>query len=206
MKNLVLFTSTSSSEATNSNGLGSMDSLKQLFSNPVLYIVVGVLVALLIVIYFIKRFVKAKPNTSTIIIRKGRVRAILDEKNQTYFLVPFIDSIGAIVSNEEKEFSSDKLFINNGPDSLYKISYTLKYKITNLEGFYQFINTIDNLLPTKLNDELRFYADKGNALVLIKEYRDNIDVIINVINQAVKPFSIEVTDFKINIIEPIGQR
>ena len=48
---------------------------------------------------------------------------------------------------------------SSGPDALYKINYTLKYKVTNPKEFYKFINNINNLLPTKLNDELRLYAD-----------------------------------------------
>lgn len=61
---------------------------------------------------------------------------------------------------------------SSGLDALYKINYTLKYKITNPKEFYKFINNINNLLPTKLNDELRLYADQGNALVLVKDYRE----------------------------------
>lgn len=48
---------------------------------------------------------------------------------------------------------------SSGLDALYKINYTLKYKVTNPKEFYKLINNINNLLPTKLNDELRLYDD-----------------------------------------------
>ncbi len=92
----------------------------------------------------------------------------------------------------------------SGPDALYKINYTLKYKVTNPKEFYKYLDKIQNILPVRLNDELRLYADQGNALVLIKEYRENTKSIIEVINKAVAEYSIEVTDFKISIIEPMG--
>ena len=94
---------------------------------------------------------------------------------------------------------------SSGPDSLYKINYTLKYKVTDPKEFYKYINNLNNLLPIKLNDELRLYADQGNALVLVKDYRENASIILEVINKAVKEYFIEVTEFKINIIEPMGK-
>ncbi len=62
------------------------------------------------------------------------------------------------------------------------------------------------LLPVKLNDELRLFADQGNALMLVKDYRENTNKILEVINKAVQEYSIEVVEFKINIIEPIGRK
>lgn len=61
---------------------------------------------------------------------------------------------------------------SSGPDALYKINYALKYKATNPKEFYKFMNNINNLLPSKPNDELLLYADQGNALVLVKDYRE----------------------------------
>ena len=200
----LLLTSTSNPD-NNGSGSGSVESLKKLFTNPVLYIVLGSIVLLCIVIYLIRRFVKARPNATTIIVRRGKVHKVLDKNNPKYFCVPFVDSVGAIITDDEKSFSSDKLFINNGPDALYKINYTLKYKVTNPKEFYQYLDKLESLLPTRLNDELREYADKGNALLLIKDYRDNTETILNVINQTVKEFAIEVTEFKINLIEPMGK-
>ena len=182
-----------------------MESLKKLFTNPVLYIVLGCIVLLIIVVYLIRRFVKARENAATIVVRRGKIYKVLDKNNPKCFLVPFMDSVGAIITDSEKEFSSDKLFINNGPDALYKINYTLKYKVKNPKEFYKYLDKIQNILPVRLNDELRLYADQGNALVLIKDYRENTKSIIEVINKAVAEYSIEVTDFKINIIEPMGK-
>lgn len=64
---------------------------------------------------------------------------------------------------------------------------------------------MQNLLLVTLNDELRLSADQGNALILVKDYRETADKILEVINKAVSEFSIEVTEFKINIVEPIGR-
>ena len=203
--NQLILTSTSSSQGQGTSG-GSIESLKKLFTNPVLYIVIGSLILLMIVVYLIRRSIKAKPNATTIVVRRGHIHRVLDEKNPKYFLVPFVDSIGAIITNSEKEFSSDKLFINNGPDALYKINYTLKYKVTNPKEFYKYINNIKNLLPVKLNDELRLFADQGNALIIVKDYRNNTSKILEVINKAVEQYCIEVTEFKINIIEPMGTK
>ena len=93
---------------------------------------------------------------------------------------------------------------DSGPDALYKINPTLKYKVTDPKEFFKYLNNIQNILPVKLNDELRLYADQGNALVLVKDYRENASIILEVINKAVKEYFIEVTEFKINIIEPMG--
>ena len=202
--NLLLILSSASSEGSGSGSSGSMESIKKIFTNPILYIVLGALVLLIIAFYLFKRFVKATPNATTIIVRKGKIQKILDENNPKYFMVPFLDSVGAVIVHNEKEFSSDKLFINNGPDALYKINYTLKYKILDPVKFYPYIDKVQNLLPTKLNDELRLYADNGNAMVLIKDYRSKANEILEVINKAVAEYQIEVVDFKINLIEPMG--
>lgn len=90
--------------------------------------------------------------------------------------------------------------------TLYNINYTRKYKITNFKEFFKYIDKIQNLLLVKLNDELRLYADQGNALILVRDYRENANKILEVINKAVSEFSIEVTEFKINIVEPIGRK
>lgn len=205
--NLYLFLSGASS-ASSGGGSGtsdsSMESLKKIFTNPILYIVLGALVLLIIAFYLFRRFVHATPNATTIIVRHGKIHKVLDENNPKYFMVPFRDSVGAIITEGEKEFSSDKLFINNGPDALYKINYTLKYKILDPKEFYPFINNIQDTLPVKLNDELRLYADQGNALVLVKDYRENASTILSVINKAVEDYHIEVTEFKVNIVEPMG--
>ena len=201
----LLLTSATNSSSSQGSGSGTMASLKKLFTNPILYIVLGCIVLLIIVVYLIRRFVKARPNATTIIVRHGKIYKVLDKDNPKYFRVPFIDSIGAIITDDEKSFSSDKLFINNGPDALYKINYTLKYKVTDPKEFFKYLNNIQNILPVKLNDELRLYADQGNALVLVKDYRENASIILEVINKAVKEYFIEVTEFKINIIEPMGK-
>ena len=48
---------------------------------------------------------------------------------------------------------------HSGLDALYKINYILKYKVTNPKEFYKYLDKIQNILPVRLNDELRLYAD-----------------------------------------------
>ena len=60
----------------------------------------------------------------------------------------------------------------SGPDALYKINYTLKYKVTDPKEFFKYLNNIQNILTVRLNDELRLYADQGNVLVLVKDYKE----------------------------------
>lgn len=201
---LRLFASTSEGGAGGS--ADSIESLKKIFTNPVLYIVLGALVLLLVGIYLIRRFIKARPNAHIIVVRHGRVHKVVDEQNPKYYLVPFLDSVGAIITDDEKEFSSDKLFINNGPDALYKINYTLKYKVLDSKEFYPHINNLENVLPTKINDELRLFADEGNALTIVKEYRQSERTIIGIINKVVEQYHIEVIAFKVNLIEPMSGR
>lgn len=194
-----------SSADSSSSGSGSMESLKKIFTSPILYAVLGGIVALIIIVYLIRRMVHATPGAATIVVRGNKIQKVVDEKCPKYYLVPFRDRVGAIITDGEKEFSSDKLFINNGPDALYKINYTLKYRILDPVAFYPYLNQIQDLLVAKLNDELRYFADQGNALVLVKDYRENADKILEVINKAIAEYQIEATSFKINLIEPMGR-
>ena len=191
-----------------SSGSGNQDptkSLKELFTNPILYAVLGGIILLIIVFYLVRRFVKAKPNASIIVLRGGKVYKVIDESNPKCYLVPFRDSVGAVINHDEKEFSSDQLFINNGPDALYKVNYTLKYQVKDPKAFYPYIEKLPILLPKKINDELRLYADEGNALKIVKDYRQNEKVIIDLINKAVEECQIEVGSIKVNSVEPLGR-
>ena len=127
---LTVLSSVASSEAASSSSsgggtAGATESLKKLFTNPVLYIVLGALVLLIIVVYLIRRITKPAKNATTIIVRGGQIHKVLEENDKAVFLVPFRDSVGAVITHTDKEFSSDQLYINNGPDALYKIHYTL---------------------------------------------------------------------------------
>ncbi len=201
MNNLIL-------QATDNpnQGGGTKEQLMKILKSPVLYIVLGAIVLLIIVFYLVRRFIKAKPNAVTIVLRKGQIHKVVDDKNPKYFLVPFIDKVGAIISLNERELTSDKLFINNGPDALYKVNYTLKYKVTNPVEFYKYNENINNLITKKLNDDLREYADQGNALVLVKDYRVNSDLILSLINKAIEEYQVGALSFKINLIEPMGRQ
>ena len=198
----------SSSESSGSSG-GSTEklfnALKNMVKSPIFYIVIGALVLLIILIYFLRRIVKPRNNAITVIVRKGNIHKLVDDKSSSYFMAPFVDRIGAVISLNEKELSSDKLFINNGPDALYQINYTLKYKVIDPKDFYKYNDNIDNIVIAKLNEDLREFADAGNALVLVKEYRQNNVKILELINKAVQSYSIEAVSFKINLIQPLGR-
>ena len=184
----------------------ALDKIKEVFTRPYVYIVLAAIVLLIVAFYIIRRFVKAKHNASIIIVRDGKIYKVVDECNPKYFRVPFKDTIGAVISHDDQYFSSDKLFINNGPDHLYKISYTLTYRVDDPKVFFKFVNKINEVLPVRINDELRLFADKGNALAIVKDYRTNSDKLLEIINNSVKDCSIKVSEFKINAIEPIGNK
>ena len=201
---LLILSAASSDSSSSGSGAGATESLKKLFTNPILYVVLGAIVLLIIAFYLLRRFVKARPGAKTIIVRGGKIHKVLDENNPSYYLVPFRDSVGAVIGSDDHTLSSDKLYINNGPDTLYKINYELTYHVTDAEGFYPFISNIQDKLPSSLNDALRAYADEGNALVLVNEYRQNEDKILKVINKAIEQYHIEATAYKVNFIEPMG--
>ena len=206
-----VLTSTSNSENT-SEASGSerlSQALKVLISNPIFYVIIVAIVLLIILVYLFKRIVKAKPNSKIIIVRKGQIFRIVDDANPRYFLAPFVDSVGAIVSLGERTMTSDRLFINNGPDFLYQINFTLVYEVVNAEEYYKEYNNVGGNFEQKMiiciNDHFREYADKGNALVLVKDYHNHIDEILDLFNEAISPLSVRALSFKINFIQPIGK-
>ena len=192
----------SSGEGTASSAERLTETLRNMVKSPVFYIVIAAIVLLIIAIYLMRRIVKPTPNVVKIVVRGGKIHKLIKDNSPTYFLVPFRDSIGAIISLDEKELSSDQLFINNGPDALYKVNFTIKYKILFPELFFPYRENISKLLIAKINEELREYADEGHALEIVKDYRANIQKIIALINKSAKDFSVEVVDFKVNYIEP----
>ena len=208
--NLFLLFSSVDTVGESNNGGGTADkmgeTLKNMVKSPIFYAVIGGLILLIIVVYLLRRIVKPRANAVTVVVRKGVINKLIDEKSNKYFLVPFTDRVGAVISLGEKELNSDKLFINNGPDALYQINYTLKYKVVDPEGFFKYNDNIGNLIINKLNDDLREFADAGNALVLVKDYRDNASKILELINKAIESYSVEALSFKINLIQPLGRK
>ena len=192
----------SSGEGTASSAERLTETLRNMVKSPVFYIVIAAIILLIIAIYLMRRIVKPTPNVVKIVIRGGKIHKLIKDNSPTYFLVPFRDSIGAIISLDEKELSSDQLFINNGPDALYKVNFTIKYKILFPELFFPYRENINKLLISKINEELREYADEGHALEIVKDYRANTQKIISLINHSAKEYSVEVVDFKVNYIEP----
>ena len=179
-----------------------MNAMKEMVKSPIFYIVIGALVLLIIAVYLFRRIVKPSNGVIKVVVRSGKIYKLIDENSSNYFMVPFRDSIGAIISLDEKELSSDQLFINNGPDALYKVNFTIKYKILFPELFFPYRENINKLLISKINEELREDADEGHALEIVKDYRANAQKIITLINHSAKEYSVEVVDFKVNYIEP----
>lgn len=210
---LMLLAETSApAENSSSGGSGAgsaeklTEALKGMVRSPVFYIVIGAIVLLIVAFYLYRRIVKPQANTATVVIKGGKIYKIVKENDNKHFMTPFVERNGGTISLNEQEFTTDKLFINNGPDALYKINYTLKYKVTDVEGFYKYSSNIQNLITSKLNDDLREFADAGNALVLVKDYRSNAEQILALINKAIEGYSVQATAFKINLIEPLGKR
>ena len=206
--NYFLLSSTSSSteSSENSNSLDkTIETLKGLIKNPIFYIVISVLVLIVLIIYLLKRIIKPKPNHVTVVIRKGKVFKMVDEKSSIYFLMPFVDKVGAVLFLGEQELTSDKLFINNGPDFLYQINFTIRYKVADSIEFYKYSENIENSVIKKINEDLREFADAGNAPIIVKEYRANYPQILELINKSLQSFGLETTSFRINLIQPLGR-
>lgn len=210
MNNLFLILSNTGSSTEPASGSGSTEkiteALKNMVKSPIFYIVIGAIVLLIIAIYLLRRIVKPSAGVVKVVVRHGNIYKIIDEKSQNYFMVPFTDSLGAIVSLGDRELSSDKLFINNGPDALYMINYTLTYKIVGIEKFFKYRDTFQNDIAVKLNDGLREYSDNGHVNELIKDYRSHSNDLVSVINGFVEEFGVEASQFKINFIEPLGKK
>ena len=206
MNYLHVLTSTSQAATDETNeSSGTMERLLEIFKNPVFYIVVGAFVALIIVVYLLRRFVRANPGHVVVVVRKGKIRKLIGENDKTYYRVPFMDSVGAVIQLNGNEFTSDKLFVNNGPDHLYKFNYTFAYDVVNPELFYKSIDGVQEKIEKQINDSLRLFADNGNASKLINDYRSEEKAILDVITEAMSQYGIEASSFKVNFVEPIGR-
>ena len=203
-----LFLSEITSESQDGGGSSEriVAILKNMVKSPLFYIVLAVLILLIVLVYLLRRIVKAKPNTVVIVIRKGKISKIIDEKAPKYFMIPFIETIGARISLLETKLASDKLFINDGPDSLYKISFELVYKVSNPTQYYFCLNNFEEEALSQINDTLREFADEGEASVLIKDYRKHGQTIVELMNKAIKQFGVEAISVKYNYIEPVGKK
>ena len=173
--------------------------------NPVFYIIIGAFVALVVLVYLLRRFVHASPGSVVVIVRRGKIIKILTEKDQKYCRAPFLDSIGAIIMLNDKSFVSDKLFINDGPDRLYRINFNLFYRVNDPKLYFEHLNGFQEIAECRINDCLRLFADNGNAKTLIENYRSNEKKILDVINASLIDLGVEALSFKINYIEPMGK-
>ena len=116
--NLFIFTSTGTGTDTGDSGSGSGSSsgstekitefLKNMVKSPWFYIVIGLIVLLIIAVYLLRRIVKPAGNTVKVVVRGGKIYKLIEEDSPKYFMVPFKDSLGAVIGLDEKEFNSDK--------------------------------------------------------------------------------------------------
>ena len=210
---LFIFTSTGTGTGTGDSSSSSSGStekitefLKNMVKSPWFYVVIGLIVLLIIAVYLLRRFVKPAGNTVKVVVRGGNIYKLIEEDSPKYFMVPFKDSLGAVIGLDEKEFSSDKLYINNGPDALYKINYTLKYNVTVIEKFFEHKDTYQDEIVTKINDCLREYADEGHALEIVKDYRKHSEALVGLLNKVTEDYGVTVSECKINFIEPFGKK
>ena len=211
MNQLFLLVSRSGTSSGTDSGTSSstdrlVESLKEAFKGPIPYIIIGAIVLLIVAIYLLRRFVKARPGFVRIVVRHGQIYKVLDENNQKYFLVPFTDSLAADIPLDEQAFESDRMFINNGPDFLYKVNYVLKYQVSEPTKFFGFMNDFQNLADTKINDIFRDYADNGNAMNVVKDYRKHEEELLGLFNKALEDCGVKVNSFKINFVEPLGKK
>lgn len=182
------------------------EKLKELFTKPVLYIVVGGIVLLILIIWLLRKIVKARPGVTKVIIRNDKPYKFVNEKCPRYFMTPFKDKLGAFIPEGDQFFNSDQLFINDGPDKLYKISFRITFKVVDPSKYYYFVNGIEARLLEKLNESLRLYSEENGAELVIKNYRKNESKIVEIINKAVEEISIKVSEFKVKSIEPLGKK
>ena len=181
-------------------------ALKNMVRSPIFYIVIGAIVLLIIAFYLIRRIVTPSNNVVKVVVRKGNIYKLIDESSNKYFMVPFTDSLGAVISLRDRELSSDKLFINNGPDALYKINYTLGYKVVDATKYCKYRDSFQNDIVLKINDSLREYADNGHVNEIIKDYRNHSKDLVALINTLIEDCGVEVLSFKVNFIEPLGKK
>ena len=95
------------SEATTSESSSTADKMGETFKNmvksPIFYAVIGGLVLLIIVVYLLRRIIKSRPNAVSVVVRGGQIHKLIDEKSNNYFMAPFVDRLGAVISLNEKE-------------------------------------------------------------------------------------------------------
>ena len=201
-------TSVPASSGSSSQGGGTdgmKDALMGILKNPVFYVVIAIIILLIVAFYLYRRLIKARANQVSIIVRGGKIYKVVDGTNLSkYFMVPFKDRLGAVIPLNEQEFNSDKLYINNGPDALYRVNYSLKYKVVEPEEFYNHVSSFQKEAEIRINDDLREFADKGNALKLVKDYREYSKDILVLINKSLGRYGVQASMFKINYIEPTG--
>ena len=206
MKKLLSFflTDTGAENETNqTNGL--KEKILDILKSPYFYIILGLIALLLIAFFLLKRFIKGKNGFVIVVVRKGKIHKLIGATDSPYYLVPFVDSIGAYVSLGENSLVSENLFINDGPNNLYKIKYRLTYKVNDVNLFFSSRFNAKELIETRINDNLRAFAENGNVSTLILDYRVREEEILSIINESISDLGVVALEYKTSYIEPLGK-
>lgn len=204
MNDLLFFALTSNNGEEGNNGSAKLsETLKNIVKSPIFYVIIGTLVLLIVIIYLLRRIVRPNKDCVQIIVRHGSIYKVIDENSHTYFMIPFKDRFDVSISLKEREMTTDKLFINDGPDALYKINYSLNYKVIDATKYHPVKDDFESLISTKINDALREFADEKGAINIVKEYKRHLSEIIGVVDQTTKEYGVSSISLKINFIEPI---
>jgi len=194
-------------DTSTSNASSGTEELKKIFTQPAVYIVLGVIVLLILVFVIARRFIKAQPGTEVLVLRDGKVhKVITDKESKRYFLKFFKDKVGATVNVTEQSYNTDKVLINDGPDALYKLHLVIKYQVTDSTTFYPMVNKFNDYFAESLNDDLRVFAQNNGAALIVKDFDTNKEKIISYLNNLYKEIAVEINDIKIKAIEPLGRR
>ena len=193
-------------ESQNGSADRIKEALQRMVKSPAFYIVLGGLVLLIVVVYLLRRIIKPAQNKVKVVVRNGKIYKLIDGKSSNYFMVPFKDSLAATISLSDRELNSDKLFINNGPDALYQINYTLKYKVTDVEKFFGYRENFQNIIVNQINEGLRDYADKGHVQEIIKDYREHSKELLKLLSGLTTEYGVDANELKINYIQPLGKK
>lgn len=208
LKLINLLTSVNSSDSAGepANTDDALASLTEIFKNPVFWYVIIGIVALILIIYILRRIVRPQAGTWKIIERGGKLHKIIDGNGKLAFMLPVKDKLVATVAQNTKNFASDKLYINNGPDALYKVTYAMDYQVNDINKFYPIIARLENTLVEKVNDDLRSFSDTNGADVILKNFANEKARIISALCDSFADLGIEVIGFKIKSIEPLGKK
>ena len=191
-------------EETSSNS-SRLDSLKEFIKNPLFYIILSFVVFFFLLLLIIRRFGKTQPFFYTVIRnRKGKKRLVGGEKTSIYFVKPLFEKIVGSYPNRETLFSSSELYINDGPDKLYQISYDVTYLIKDFDNYSEIANCFTEMFQKYINNSLRQLHQAGKNYLLLNDALNNESEIIFLLNKQSDDLFVYICSFKIQSIRLIS--